>query len=314
MSTSEVGLCADCRHARVQGNARGSSFWRCLRAETDPRFSRYPRLPVRECAGHEATAPTQTWDPERYARHARFVADLGLPVLELLAPRPGERILDLGCGDGALTEKLVAMGCRVVGVDGSAEQVRAARARGIDARVMDGERLTFVDEFDAVFSNAVLHWIKSADEVIAGVWRALRPGGRFVAECGGRGCVATIEAALVQALARRRISAAAVYPWYFPDTEEYGRRLAAGGFTVTSIALIPRPTPLPGDITGWLETFAESFTAALPAGERPAFLEEVREALRPALCDAEGRWTADYVRLRFAARKPEGMTHDRRDG
>src|SRR5512140_529815 len=94
----------------------------------------------------------QTWDPERYARHARFVADLGMPVVELLAPQPGERLLDLGCGDGALTEKLVAMGCRVVGVDGSAAQIEAARARGLDVHVMDGEHLTFEDEFDAVFS------------------------------------------------------------------------------------------------------------------------------------------------------------------
>ena len=247
----------------------------------------------------------QRCDPEGYARHARFVADLGMPVVELLAPRAGERILDLGCGDGVLTEKLVATGCRVVGVDGSAEQVAAARARGLDARVMEGEHLAFTGEFDAVFSNAALHWMKRADDVINGVWRALVPGGRFVAELGGHGCVATIEAALIAALARRGIDGRAVHPWYFPTVDEYRGRLGARGFAVDYIALIPRPTSLPGDVTGWLETFAQSFTAALPATERPAFLAEVREALRPALCDAEGRWTADYVRLRFAARKPE---------
>lgn len=247
---------------------------------------------------------TQTWDPERYARNARFVADLGMPVLEFLAPLPGERILDLGCGDGALTERLVAMGCHVVGIDGSAAQVAAARARGLDAHVMDGEHLTFDNEFDAVFSNAVLHWMKQADAVIAGVWRALKPGGRFVAECGGYGCVAKIRAALGAALHRRGIDAARVDPRHFPTPADYGRRLHARGFTVSSIALIPRPTPLPGDITGWLETFAESFTAALPATEHAAFLDELREALRPELCDAGGHWTADYVRLRFAARKP----------
>src|SRR5262249_61908566 len=106
----------------------------------------------------------QTWDPNRYARHARFVSDLGMPVVELLAPQAGERILDLGCGDGALTEKLVDMGCVVVGVDGSAEQIAAARARGLDVAVMDGQCLTFHDEFDAVFSNAALHWMKRADD------------------------------------------------------------------------------------------------------------------------------------------------------
>ena len=243
----------------------------------------------------------QTWDPDRYDRNARFVSDLGQPVLDLLAPRAGERILDLGCGDGVLTERLVAAGCRVVGVDGSPAQVAAARARGLDAHVMDGQALTFENEFDAVFSNAAMHWMKRADAVIAGVHRALHPGGRFVGELGGEGCVAIIRAALVAALERRGIDGTALDPWYFPDVASYGQRLAAAGFTVRWIALIPRPTPLPGDVTGWLETFAESFTGALPARERPEFLAEVREALRPLLCDASGAWTADYVRLRFAA-------------
>lgn len=246
----------------------------------------------------------QTWNPDRYAKNARFVSELGAPVVELLAPRSGERILDLGCGDGALTRKLRDLGCEVVGVDGSAEQIEAARALGLDARVMNGERLDFEGEFDAVFSNAALHWMTRADDVIAGVWRALRPGGRFVAECGGHGCVATIVRALDHALARRGVDPGAVNPWYFPTDEGYGARLRARGFVVRTIALIPRPTPLPGDVTGWLETFAESFTGALPAAERPAFLEEVREMLQPDLSDAEGRWTADYVRLRFAADKP----------
>lgn len=246
----------------------------------------------------------QSWDPERYARNARFVADLGAPVVELLAPRAGERVLDLGCGDGALTERLVALGCDVVGVDASAEQIAAARARGLDARVVPGEALAFAAEFDAVFSNAALHWMKNADVVIDGVWRALRPGGRFVGECGGDGCVAQIVAALSSALERRGLDPAAVNPWYFPTTDDYGARLAARGFRVESIALIPRPTPLPGEIDGWLETFAESFTAAVAPAARPAFLAEVRDALRPRLCDAAGQWTADYVRLRFRAAKP----------
>lgn len=244
----------------------------------------------------------QSWDPERYARNARFVSDLGAPVLELLAPRTGERVLDLGCGDGALTEKLVALGCEVVGVDSSAEQVRGARERGLDARVMSGEALTFEGEFDAVFSNAAMHWMRDHDAVLAGVRRALRPGGRFVAELGGHGCVATIVAALEEALARRGIDGRACNPWTFPGDGEYADRLRAAGFRVDSIALIPRPTPLPGDVAGWLETFAESFTAVLAVAERAGFVEEVREGLRPRLADAEGRWTADYVRLRFAAR------------
>jgi SAM-dependent methyltransferase len=169
---------------------------------------------------------------------------------------------------------------------------------------MDGEQLGFDATFDAVFSNAALHWMKRADDVIAGVWRALKPGGRFVGECGGHGCVATIVHALERSLADRGIDARAVNPWYFPTAEDYEGRLRAGGFVVRSIALIPRPTPLPGDVTGWLETFAESFTNALAPTQRPALLEEVKDRLRPDLCDAEGNWTADYVRLRFAADKP----------
>jgi len=251
-----------------------------------------------------ASNSKQTWNPEGYARHARFVSDLGMPVVELLAPQAGERILDLGCGDGVLTKKLQDLGCELVGVDGSAAQVEASKSLGLDARVMDGYELSFENEFDAVFSNAVLHWMKRADVVVAGVWRALKPGGRFVAECGGHGCIAKIEKALLDTLQRRGIDGRAIHPWYFPTTEEYRQYLEAQGFQVNNIALFPRPTPLPGDILGWLETFAQSFTAALPVQERPGFLNEVAEALRPQLCDAAGQWTADYVRLRFAAQKP----------
>jgi|HubBroStandDraft_5_1064220.scaffolds.fasta_scaffold199209_1 trans-aconitate methyltransferase len=250
----------------------------------------------------------QTWDPERYAKNARFVADLGMPVVELLAPRPGERILDLGCGDGALTVKLVEMGCRVVAVDSSAQQVAAATKLGLSAFVMSGEALTFADEFDAVFSNAALHWMKRADDVIAGVVRALEPGGRFVGECGGYGCVHTIRRALVTALDRRGVDGESRVPWYFPTPGDYATRLEAAGLRVDSIALIPRPTPLPGDVVGWLETFGESFTNALPVESRAEYLQEVRRELEPKLRDASGTWVADYVRLRFSATKAPPLT------
>jgi SAM-dependent methyltransferase len=248
-------------------------------------------------------AHPQTWDPERYARNARFVADLGAPVVDLLAPRAGERILDLGCGDGVLTAKLASLGCDVIGVDASAQQIAAARKLGLDARVMNGEALDFDSEFDAVFSNAALHWMRDPPKVIAGVHRALRPQGRFVGELGGHGCVAKIKKALIEGLNRRGLDGEAASPWYFPTVEDYSRQLTRGGFVVSYIALIPRPTPLPGDVTGWLETFAESFTSTLPPAERPSYIAEVQEALRPDLCDAEGKWTADYMRLRFAAKK-----------
>lgn len=249
----------------------------------------------------KSQASAQHWDPQRYNKNAGFVAELGSPLLDLLRPRPGERILDLGCGEGALTEKLVAAGATVVGVDASAAQIDAARARGLDAHVMDGEALTFAREFDAVLSNAALHWMLKPDAVLQGVARALKPGGRFVGEMGGAGNVAIITRAVSAALEARGLDSRAANPWYFPTPEEYGARLAAAGFEVLSIELIPRPTPLPGDIAGWLETFCGAFLEQVPAAERPAVMAEVTEALRPDLCDAEGRWIADYVRLRFVA-------------
>ncbi len=250
----------------------------------------------------------QTWNPDQYSEHGRFVSDLGMPVIELLAPRPGEHILDLGCGDGALTQKLADFGCQVIGVDASPEMIAAAQRRGLEARVVDTRALPFQNEFDAVFTNAALHWIKQPDEVIAGVWRALKPGGRFVGECGGHGNVVTIVAALESELAKRGVDTTAINPWYFPSAEEYRRRLEARSFNVSTIELFPRPTPLPGDILGWLETFAQSFTAPLPVSEHRAYLKEVAALCRPKLCDPAGRWTADYVRLRFAATKPLSAT------
>ena len=247
---------------------------------------------------------TQRWDPARYARGARFVADLGEPLLDLLAPEPGEAILDLGCGDGALTEKIIARGCRVIGLDASSEQVAAARAQGLDARVADGQKLAFDGEFDAVFSNAALHWMLDPNAVIDGVWRALKPAGRFIGEMGGAGNVAQIIAALVAALDRRGLEGRKAIPWYFPTPAEYRGRLEARGFSVRYIELIPRPTPLPGEMADWLEIFAENFLVQVAADERSGLLAEVSEALRPALADGEGRWSADYVRLRFAAEKP----------
>jgi len=246
----------------------------------------------------------QHWDPARYRRNAGFVAALGAPLLELLAPTPGERVLDLGCGDGALTAKIAAR-AHVTGVDASAEQVAAARARGLDAAVVDGTRLAFDAAFDAVFSNAALHWMRDPDAVIDGVWRALKPGGRFVAECGGAGNVETVRRALATALARRGVDAEAASPWYFPAPEEYRARLEARGFHVLSMALIPRPTVLPGSLADWLDTFAESFLATVPPQTRPMVKTEVEDALRGEFADAAGVWTVDYVRLRFAARKPQ---------
>jgi SAM-dependent methyltransferase len=182
--------------------------------------------------------------------------------------------------------------------------IGAAKALGLEARVMDGQALQFEREFDAVFSNAALHWMKQPEKVVTGVWRALKPGGRFVGEFGGDGNVATVVAAVEGALRARGIDPGAFNPWYFPTDEEYRVLLAARGFVVNTCTLFPRLTPLPGNVVGWLETFAQSFAAALPDAERTALFEEVMEVCRPKLSDSNGRWHADYVRLRFSATKP----------
>jgi SAM-dependent methyltransferase len=250
---------------------------------------------------------TRDWSAQDYAANARFVADLGSPVLTLLAPQPGERILDLGCGDGALTAKIAAAGASILGVDGSPDMVRAAQALGLEAQVMDGQHLTFEAEFDAVFSNAALHWMPDGAAVIAGVFRALKPGGRFVGEFGGHGNVAAIMTALGAALAKRGLDAARIRRWY-PTAERYAAMLRDGRFAVESAVLIPRPTPLPTGMQGWLHTFAAPLLTDLPGlsdpVDRTALMDEVTALLAPTLRTDTGEWIADYVRLRFKAHKP----------
>jgi trans-aconitate methyltransferase len=247
--------------------------------------------------------PQGTWSAAAYATNARFVADLGSPVLALLAPQPHEHILDLGCGDGALTEKLAATGATVTAIDASADMIRAARARGLDAHLTDAQSLTFNAEFDAVFSNAALHWMQDGAAVIAGVFRALKPGGRFVGEFGGHGNVAAIVTALNAALLARGQDPAKLRRWY-PTAERYAAMLTAAGFHVRSAVLIPRPTPLPTGITGWLSTFVDPFLADMPGLDRAELMTEVAALLAPALQTDTGEWVADYVRLRFEALKP----------
>jgi SAM-dependent methyltransferase len=245
----------------------------------------------------------QTWDPRGYQHNAGFVAKLGLPVLESLAPRAGERILDIGCGDGALTVEIARAGASVVGIDSSPEMVASARERGLDARVCDATELAFADEFDAAFTNAALHWMADPPAVLAGVHRALRADGRFAGEFGGFGNVAAIVTALGAVLRGRGIAPERIPVWYFPTPDAFRALLERSGFTVREIALIPRPTPLPTGMGGWLATFGARFFALLPEAERERACAETVELLRPALCAADGSWSADYVRLRFAAKR-----------
>ena len=250
--------------------------------------------------------PIPAWSAHGYAANARFVADLGAPLLALLDARPGERVLDLGCGDGALTARLAATGATVTGLDSSPALVAAARALGLDARLGDGQRLADAlgrePPFNAILTNAALHWMPDADAVIRGMGHVLRPGGRVVGEFGGHGNVAAIVTALHAGLRARGLLRPATFRWFFPTAEAYAVRLAHHGLVPHAVTLTPRPTPLPTGLAGWLATFAAPFLRDV--ADPDALLAEAEALLAPILRNETGQWTADYVRLRFTATRP----------
>jgi len=246
---------------------------------------------------------TQTWDPQAYERNGAFVHGLAGGVLELLNAQRGEYILDLGCGDGQLTLRIAGSGAHVLGVDASAHMVDAARGRGVEAEQANAELLPFHSgTFDAVFSNAVLHWVRDQDAMLAQVHRVLRKGGRFVAEMGGHGNVAAIHVALRAVLGRHGYGDREDGVNYYPTAESYTERLARHEFTVEEMAIIPRPTKLAeSGMEGWLRTFRRGVLDGLPEDVREGVVKETVGLLASALRDEEGNWIADYVRLRFAA-------------
>lgn len=246
----------------------------------------------------------QSWDPQQYEQHGAFVHGLAGGVMEWLAALPGERILDLGCGDGQLTRRIMATGATVAGLDSSPQMAAAAQALGIDVTVGSAETIPFDScSFDAVFSNAALHWVRDHGAMLSGVKRVLKPGGRFVAEFGGHGNIAAIRVAMRAALERFGFSGSKDDVNYYPTPQIYSRRLEEHGFTVEQMALIPRPTPLlEGGMSGWIRTFRRGVLESLPEDVRDKVVDEAARLLAPVLCDEEGNWTADYVRLRFIAR------------
>lgn len=243
------------------------------------------------------------WDTTSYDGCHSFVFEYGEDVVDLLAPETGERVLDLGCGTGHLTNQIAATGADVVGLDASIEMVAEARESYPDLQFVnaDGRDFSFEEPFDAVFSNAVLHWISEQGAVLDSVAEALRPGGRFVVELGGTGNVNSIVDAVQNAATDRGYEANS--PWHFPSPGEFAANLEAHGFEVRYVTLFDRPTELDGGADGldsWLEMFGDSLLSEIPVDERDTVISEVEDQLRDQYYE-EGTWIADYRRLRAIA-------------
>jgi trans-aconitate methyltransferase len=250
--------------------------------------------------------PTNEWNPALYNRKHAYVFEYGREVIELLGPRPGERILDLGCGTGHLTSLIAASGASVIGLDSSPAMVEAARREypEIEFVVGDARNFSFSQPFDAVFSNATLHWVNEAAEVARSVSPALSAGGRFVAEFGGKGNVGRIVRALAATLAERGRQVD-FSEWYNPSLGEYAALLEAHGLAVTFAALFDRPTKLEDGDQGlrlWLEMFRGGAFADFSEAEKDAVMRAVEDKLRTELY-RDGDWYADYRRLRVVAIK-----------
>jgi len=242
------------------------------------------------------------WDTSTYDEAHSFVYEYGEDVVELLDPQAGERILDIGCGTGHLTAEIAGSGANVVGLDQSDDMVEAARERYSDCEFVctDAREVSFDEPFDAVFSNAALHWIPEQDAVVDSVVDALRPGGRFVAELGGHGNIDAIVSATHAELAAR--GSETPMPWYFPTIGEYATKLESHGFDVQYARLFDRPTELDGDhgLATWLEGFGDSLLAGLSEADQQAVIKGVENRLREEYFNA-GSWIADYRRLRIVA-------------
>ncbi|KAI8051897.1 S-adenosyl-L-methionine-dependent methyltransferase [Gilbertella persicaria] len=255
------------------------------------------------------------WSASNYAKHASFVPKLGSIILDMLDPQPNEHVLDFGCGDGILTEKLATRCQKVTGIDASQDMIHSAveqqKASNIGYHVVDGYDLDTwfnqqkLSHYDAVFSNATLHWLKKDPvKAIRNIHQVLKPQGRFVAEMGGFMNVGEMHSALIAGLNKRGFDGQAISPWYFPSDEAYTKLLEENGFRVVEAQLVPRMTVLNTDIAGWIETFGFEFLKPLATEqERKQLAQEVQNYLQPCYQRQDGKWVVMYVRLRVIATK-----------
>ena len=246
----------------------------------------------------QSVASTSKWDAGDYARVGAFVAELGGAALDLLDPQPGERILDVGCGEGTLTKKIAERGATVLGIDNSTEMVSAARANSVDAILLAAENMQFINEFDAAFSNATLHWVLEKEQAARAIFRALKLGSRFAGEMGGEGNLNKLREALDEELViRGYVPPVGASNWY-ASPDEFAAVYEAAGFDHIDARLIERPTPIEHGVAEWVTTFRRGWL------DRAGVPEAERAEIGAAVADRVGSNIADYVRLRFIMRKP----------
>ena len=245
-----------------------------------------------------SAASTSKWNAADYARVGGFVAELGAAALDLLDPQPGERILDIGCGEGTLTKKIVERGATVLGIDNSPEMVAAARVNGVDALLLAAQDMQFFAEFDAAFSHATLHWVLEKEQAARAIFRALKADGRFAGEMGGDGNLTKFREALDEELViRGYVPPVEASNWY-ASPHDFAAVYEAAGFAEIDARLIERPTSIEHGVAEWVTTFRRGWLdrAGVPDGERAE--------VGAAVADRIGSNVADYVRLRFVMRKP----------
>ncbi len=259
-----------------------------------------------ECLTTENFVTTQNetnkWNPNSYNKHTAFVSQLALPVVDLLNPQKGEKILDVGCGEGTLAVEIERRGAKVVGVDMSAEMIEQCQSKGIEAYVGSVTDLPYDEAFDAIFSNAMLHWVKDARSAVQNIAKVLKRGGHFVCEFGGEGNAYALVSAMQEVFEKHPEFGAFDNPWYFPSVEEYTTLLESEGFRVEYMEIIPRPTPM-DDIGNWLDIFANGVTKHLSQEQFEVFKEECQVILKERIYSQEEEWLLDYKRLRVRAVK-----------